>query len=480
MGITLKNAAYIGGKWHESSSFGKTFPVYNPANNEVVGHLPYMGTQESISAIEAAANAFPQWSSLLPKDRGKYLRKMADVLTTHKDEVARVIVTEQGKILNEAKAEIGSSIAYLEWFSEEAKRIYGDIVPQTRPNQRLFTMRQPIGVVAAITPWNFPSSIIMRKLAPSLAAGCSIVIKPSEETPYTALAIAQIAEEAGIPPGVINIIFGDSKKIGNELCTSSKVKMLTFTGSTRVGKLLMAQCANTVKKVTLELGGNSPFIVFEDADIKKAITDLISSKLRNAGQTCICPNRIFLHKDISKEFIQELKLEINKIKIGTGLDDTSTMGPLINDAAVQKIKDLIQDSCKHKGEIIYESSWNAPRNGNFNPIVMLKNNQDNTLIEKTEIFGPVFSIFTFASEDEVIFKANNTNYGLSSYFYTNDKDRIWRVAEKLEYGMVGANNVILSSEVASFGGIKESGIGREGGKQGIFEYLEDKFIAMGF
>jgi succinate-semialdehyde dehydrogenase/glutarate-semialdehyde dehydrogenase len=480
MPLPLNNAAYIGGKWISNSISGKIFSVINPANGETIGSLPYMEAEETKTAIYAAHTALPGWRSLLSKERSKYIRHMADILSAKKEEVARIMVTEQGKILSEARAEVGSSIAYLEWFAEEAKRIYGDILPSARPNQRLFTTREPIGVVAAITPWNFPASIIMRKLAPALGSGCTIVIKPSEETPYTALAIAQIAEEAGIPAGVINIVFGDAQKIGQELTSSSKVRMLTFTGSTRVGKLLMAQCASTVKKVTLELGGNAPLIVFNDADIKKAIAGLISSKLRNAGQTCICPNRIYIQQDILNEFTQELKIELDKIKIGDGMDGTSTMGPLINELAIKKVDDLIKDSCEHQGEILYQSSFKTPNpNGFFNPIMILKNKQNNTLIEQTEIFGPVFSLFTFFTEEEAIIKANATNYGLSSYFYTNNKDRIWRVAEKLEYGMVGVNDVILSSETASFGGIKESGIGREGGKHGIMEYLEDKYIAMG-
>lgn len=478
MKLSLKKATYIGGKWIEHSKAGKTFSVINPANGSVIGDLPYMGIYEAKLAINEAAAALPMWSALLPKERSKYLRCMADILASKMDEVARIMVTEQGKILDEAKAEVGSSINYLEWFAEEAKRIYGDVLPLVRANQRGFTIRQPIGVVAAITPWNFPLSIIMRKLAPALAAGCTIVIKPSEETPYTALAIAQIAEEAGVPKGVINIVVGNAPEIGKELTSSAEVKMLTFTGSTKVGKLLMAQCASTVKKVTLELGGNAPFIVFDDADLKKAITGLLSSKLRNAGQTCICPNRIYVQQGILNEFTQELSSELSKIKIGDGLNKTSTMGPLINKSAMQKLNDLVHDSCAHGGEVLYKSSLKASK-GFFTPITVLKNKKQNTLIEKTEIFGPVFSLFTFKTEEDAILKANNTNYGLSSYFYTNDKDRIWRVAEKLEYGMVGANDVILSSEVASFGGIKESGIGREGGKQGILEYLEDKFIAMG-
>ncbi len=459
---------------------GKTFTVHNPADMSVVAEVPYADDQDTMLAIQAAENAFPQWSAMLPKERSKILRKMHELMLTRKESLARILVSEQGKAISEARAEIDYSASFLEWFAEEGKRVYGDIVPSVKPGQKLFTFKQPIGVVGAITPWNFPVAMIIRKLASALAAGCVMVLKPSEETPLSAIAISAIALEAGLPAGVLNIVFGDAIKIGQALTSSDSVRMLTFTGSTRVGKLLMQECANTVKKVSLELGGNAPFIVFEDADIEKAVMGLIASKLRNGGQSCICANRIYLHQQIQKEFIQKLKLEFAKIKVGDGLDETVRLGPLINKQAVEKIEGLIKDSLAKGSEIIYQASIDEQKKQSncFVAPQILVNTSLDTEIEKTEIFGPVVSIFVFADEDEVIKRANATNYGLASYVFTKDMHRIWRVSEQLEYGMVAINDVALSTEMTSFGGIKESGIGREGGKLGIHEYLEDKFIAI--
>jgi succinate-semialdehyde dehydrogenase / glutarate-semialdehyde dehydrogenase len=470
---------FINNCWVDSIS-GKTFTVHNPADMSVVAEVPYADDQDTMLAIQAAENAFPQWSAMLPKERSKILRKMHELMLTRKESLARMLVSEQGKAISEARAEIDYSASFLEWFAEEGKRVYGDIVPSVKPGQKLFTFKQPIGVVGAITPWNFPVAMIIRKLASALAAGCVMVLKPSEETPLSAIAISAIALEAGLPAGVLNIVFGDAIKIGQALTSSDSVRMLTFTGSTRVGKLLMQECAKTVKKVSLELGGNAPFIVFEDADIEKAVMGLIASKLRNGGQSCICANRIYLHQQIQKEFIQKLKLEFAKIKVGDGLDETVRLGPLINKQAVEKIEGLIKASLAKGSEIIYQASIDEQKKQSncFVAPQILVNTSLDTEIEKTEIFGPVVSIFVFADEDEVIKRANATNYGLASYVFTKDMHRIWRVSEQLEYGMVAINDVALSTEMTSFGGIKESGIGREGGKLGIHEYLEDKFIAI--
>ena len=470
---------FINNGWVDSIS-GKTLAVYNPADMSIVAEVPYADDKDTMLAIEAAEIAFPKWSAMLPKERSKILRKMHELMLAKKENLAKILVIEQGKAISEARAEIDYSASFLEWFAEEGKRIYGDIVPAVKLGQKLFTFKQPVGIVGAITPWNFPVAMIIRKLASALAAGCVMVLKPSEETPLSALAIADIALEAGLPAGVLNIVFGDAIKIGRALTSADSVRMLTFTGSTRVGKLLMQDCANTVKKVSLELGGNAPFIVFEDADVDKAVAGLVASKIRNGGQSCICANRIYLHQKIQKEFVQKLKLEFEKIKVGNGLDETVRLGPLINKQAVEKIEGLIKDSLAKGAEIIYQASIDGQKKQSdcFVAPQILVNTSLITEIEKTEIFGPVVSIFTFSDELEVIKRANATNYGLASYVFTNDMQRIWRVSEQLEYGMVAINDVALSTEMTPFGGIKESGIGREGGRPGIHEYLEDKFVAI--
>lgn len=470
---------FINNQWVDSIS-GKTMAVYNPAEMSIIAKVPYADDQDARLAIKAAEIAFPKWSATLPKERSKILRKMYELILAKKEPLAKILVVEQGKAINEARAEIEYSASLLEWFAEEGKRIYGDIVPSVKLGQRLFTFKQPIGIVGAITPWNFPVAMIIRKLASALAAGCVMVLKPSEETPLSAIAIAEIALEAGLPAGVLNIVFGDAIKIGQALTSSDSVRMVTFTGSTRVGKLLMQECAKTVKKVSLELGGNAPFIVFEDADIDKAVEGLIASKLRNGGQSCICANRIYLHQQIQDEFMQKLKFEFEKITVGNGLDETVRLGPLINKQAVEKIEGLIRDSLAKGAEIVYQASIDEQKkqsNCFLAPQILINAGAD-TQIEKTEIFGPVASIFNFTDENEVIKRANATNYGLAGYVFTKDMQRIWRLLEQLEYGMVAINDVALSSEMTSFGGVKESGIGREGGKLGIHEYLEDKFIAI--
>jgi succinate-semialdehyde dehydrogenase / glutarate-semialdehyde dehydrogenase len=478
--MTLQNKCFINGKWVDAIS-KKTFPIFNPANMQEIGQLPLMNGNDTKIAIQAAQVALEKWKTTTGKERAKILRKLFDLMLRDKEKLARILTTEQGKSIAEARNEIDYAANFVEWFAEEAKRIYGDIVPSIKNGQRLMTLRQPIGVVAAITPWNFPIAMITRKIAPALAAGCTIVLKPSEETPYSALAISELAVEAGLPDGVLNIVCGDASAIGEALTSSNDIRLLTFTGSTRVGKMLMEKCASTVKKVALELGGNSPFIVFEDANLDKAVAGLVASKLRGGGQSCTSANRIYLHKPIADKFLDKLKAEFSKIKIGNGLNDDTNLGPLINKLATDKIDNLISDAIKQGSKELYSANIEILKkesNCYMSPKIIL-HTLDNLEIEKTEIFGPIVSAFTFKTEEEVLKRANNTNYGLASYFYTENKDRIWRMSESLEYGLVGVNDIALASEVASFGGIKESGIGREGGRHGILEFLEEKFVVMG-
>jgi len=470
---------FINGQWVDSSSKDK-FSVTNPADGSEIGTLSSCGKNETQASIEAAKSALPAWRKTPAKVRAQILRNFFDLIIVNQNKLAEILTTEQGKSLAEAHAEITYGASFVEWFAEEAKRIYGQVVPQQKEGQQLYTFKEPIGVVGAITPWNFPIAMITRKIAPALAAGCTVVLKPSEETPYSALECAKLLEKAGLPAGVVNIIAGDAPAIGNAITESEDVRLLTFTGSTRVGKMLMAKCANTVKKVTLELGGNSPFIVFEDADIDKAVEGLVSLKLRGGGQSCTSANRIYLHESITEEFLAKLKSKFQRIKVGNGLDKGTQLGPLINIAAVTKINSLVDDALKHGSKDIYSADISklSKQSKCFYPPRIILSNKHDLEIEKTEIFGPVVSAFTFKTEDEVLTRANKTNYGLASYFYTEDRHRIMSVAEALEYGLVGANEAALSSEVASFGGIKESGIGREGGAHGIAEYLEEKYVAI--
>lgn len=467
---------YIGGEWCDSQS-KKTIDVFNPASNKKIGTVPFAGKNDAQAAIDKASKAFKIWSKKTGKERSVVLKKLAKIMEIKLEELSKIIVIEQGKSIHEARNEVNYSISFVEWFAEEAKRIYGDIVPSLNNSQKLFTYKFPIGVIAAITPWNFPLAMVIRKVAPAIAAGCTVVLKPSEETPFTALAIAKLMEEAGIPKGVINIVCGDVQEIGDVFTSSLDVKLLSFTGSTAVGKMLMSKSAGTVKKVILELGGNAPFIVFEDADIEKAVEGLTASKIRNGGQSCICANRVFVHKNIAHSFIEKLKIKFSQIKIGDGLDEANNLGSMINEKAVEKISRLIEDAVSNGAEVVFEGK-EAPSLGCFVKPTILVNKNLNSEIHDTEIFGPIVSIVTFDNEDEVIELANSTKYGLASYFYTEDRKRIWKMIEELDYGLVGVNDVVLSTEMASFGGVKESGIGREGGKSGIHEYLEDKFVSM--
>lgn len=481
--IQLKNAAlfrercYIDGKWITADS-KQTFEVVNPFNSEIVGHVPDCGTDETRQAIQAAHAGWLVWRAFTPKERANIMWKWANLIRENRDDLATIMTVEQGKPIVEARNEIDYGNSFIEWFAEEGRRVYGDIIPSNKPDQRLLVIKQSIGVVAAIAPWNFPTAMITRKCASALAAGCSVVIKPASATPYSALALAVLAEKAGMPAGVINVITGSSKLIGAELTSNPLVRKVSFTGSTSTGKLLMQQCATTVKKVSLELGGNAPFIVFEDADLDSAVKGAIASKFRNMGQTCVCANRILVHDKIYAAFSKKFVAAVELLKIGNGLDETSEQGPLINEAAIEKIKEHIADAVQKGAKILCGGKPHALGGLFFEPTV-LSNVSSSMLIFKEETFGPVAPLFRFKTEEEAIEMANDTPFGLASYFYSEDIHRVWRVSEALEYGIVGVNTGIVSTEVAPFGGMKESGIGREGSKYGIEDYLEIKYICMG-
>jgi succinate-semialdehyde dehydrogenase/glutarate-semialdehyde dehydrogenase len=471
----FQTKGYSNGTWIDAYS-GATFKVVNPSNQLVVGEVPNMGVIETSEAIDAAEKAFQSWKQYSATERAELLKKWHKLIILHCDDLAQILTIEQGKPLKEAKGEIMYGASFIEWFAEEARRVYGDVIPGNTRNNRIVVIKQPVGVVGAITPWNFPNAMITRKIAPALAAGCTVVIKPSELTPFSALALAQLAEEAGFPKGVINIITtNNAVEVGNELTANKKVKKISFTGSTRVGKLLMKQSAETVKKISMELGGNAPFIVFNDANIEDAVEGAIASKYRNAGQTCVCTNRIFVHRDIEKEFTIKLKNAVQKLQVADGLELHSDIGPLINKAAILKVEQLVKDAVNEGAEIITGGHKNAVGIHYYEPTILC-NVTPKMRIANEEIFGPISTIFTFDTEEEVIQLANDTPYGLAAYFYGNNMGLIWRVAEALEYGMVGVNTGSISTTVAPFGGIKESGMGREGSKYGIDEYVITKYI----
>lgn len=472
--MQIINKAYIDGKWVSSD---KEFEVYNPSDMSEITKVPSMGSKEAKLAVDAAERAFAKWRLTTGKERGKIMRRLYELMVANRDYMAKLMVLENGKVLSEAYAEVDYSCAFMEWFSEEAKRIYGEVMPSIKAGQRLFVIQQPVGVVAAITPWNFPLAMLARKVAPALAAGCTMAIKPATETPLSALYFVKLCEEAGVPSGVVNILCGDSAAIGDVFTSEDAVKMITFTGSTAVGKMLMGKASQTVKKMALELGGNAPFIVFEDANIEKAVEGLLASKLRNGGQSCICANRVYVARSVMPAFSKLLLEKFAAIKVGDGMDASCALGPMINRAAVRKMGGLLEDAKNNGAEILYAADVSGLGECYAAPTVIV-NHQPNTKIEQTEIFGPIASLFAFDEEFEAIQRSNNTNYGLASYFYSENKDRIWRVAEALEYGMVGINDVALSSELSCFGGVKESGLGREGGNHGISEYLEHKFMVM--
>lgn len=470
----FKQHAYINGEWMPALG-GETQSIFNPATGELIGTVPMMGRQEARQAIDAANRALPAWRSLPAKERSAKLRAWFELMLEHRDELAHLMTIEQGKPLAEARSEILYAASFIEWFAEEGKRVYGDVIPSPHAEKRLLVIKQPVGVTAAITPWNFPSAMITRKAAPALAAGCTMVLKPAPQTPFSALALAALAQQAGIPVGVFNVVTGSAEEIGGEFTSNPIVRKLTFTGSTHIGRLLMAQCAHDVKKMSLELGGNAPFIVFEDADLDKAAEGALIAKYRNNGQTCVCTNRIYVHDSVYDDFVLRLKNAVDRLKVGNGLESGVTVGPLINDAAVGKVKSHISDALSKGAKILTGGKSHSLGGCFFEPTILTNVSQD-ALVAKEETFGPLAPIFRFHDEGEAIEFANDTEYGLAAYFYTKNLSRAFRVAEALEYGMVGINSGAISNEVAPFGGVKSSGLGREGSKYGIEEYLEIKYI----
>ena len=474
----LHNQAYINGTWVGSDL---SFDITNPANGATIITVPNMGAEEARQAIAAANAAFPAWAAKTGKERAAIMRKWFELMMMHAADLGALMTAEQGKPLAEAKGEVVYGASFIEWFAEEAKRVSGDVMASPWSDKRLLTIRQPIGVCAAITPWNFPIAMITRKVAPAIAAGCTIVIKPAEQTPLSALAMAELAHRAGLPPGVMNIVPADAQRsidVGKALCESPIVRHLSFTGSTPVGRILMQQCAPTVKKLSLELGGHAPFIVFEDADLDAAVEGALASKYRNAGQTCVCTNRFYVHEAIHDAFVEKLAAGAARITVGNGFEQGVAQGPLIDDQAVAKVEEHVADAVAKGAKVLTGGKLHA-LGGRFYEPTVLANATGEMKVMREETFGPVAAISTFRTEAEAIAAANDTEFGLASYFYSRDIGRVWRVAEKLEYGMVGINTGIISNEVAPFGGVKQSGLGREGSKYGIDEYLEMKYLCMG-
>lgn len=473
----FRQQAFIGGRWEDSPG-GMVKEVFNPANGKLIGSVPNLGAEETHRAIDAANRALPDWRARTAKERAQILRKWFDLMMANQEDLAVLMTVEQGKPLVESRGEIAYAASFIEWFAEEGKRAYGDVIPAHGRDKRIVVLKQPIGVTAAITPWNFPTAMITRKVAPALAAGCTMVIKPSELTPFSALAICVLAERAGIPAGVLSVITGDSKPIGGELTGNPIVRKLSFTGSTAVGKLLMAQCSANVTKVSLELGGNAPFIVFDDADLDAAVSGAIASKYRNAGQTCVCANRIFVHSKVYDRFADKLAKAVQAMKVGNGLDADTKIGPMIEEKAVRKVEEHVADAVS-KGAKVLIGGKRGDSAGSFYIPTILTGVTGDMLAMHEETFGPVAPLMKFDSDEEAIKLANSTEFGLASYFYSRDVGRVWRVAEALECGIVGINEGIISTEVAPFGGVKESGIGREGSKYGLEEYLEIKYLCFG-
>ncbi|MGF6971260.1 succinate-semialdehyde dehydrogenase/glutarate-semialdehyde dehydrogenase [Paraburkholderia sp. WC7.3g] len=474
--LLFRQQAYVSGEWQSAES-AETFEVRDPATGAIVGNVPLMGASETRQAIDAANAAWPAWRKKTAKERGAILRKWHDLMMENADDLALILSTEQGKSLAEAKGEIGYAASFFEWFAEEGKRVYGDTIPTPSSDKRIVVVKEPVGVCAAITPWNFPAAMITRKVGPALAAGCTIVVKPAEATPFSALALAVLAQRAGVPSGVFSVVTGDPKAIGAELTSNPVVRKLSFTGSTPVGRLLMSQCAQTVKKVSLELGGNAPFIVFEDADVDAAVQGAIASKYRNSGQTCVCTNRFYVHDTVYDQFAEKLAAAVSRLKVGRGTEPDVAQGPLINEAAVQKVEAHIADALAKGASVVTGGKRHALGHGFFEPTV-LRDVTPAMQVAKDETFGPLAPLFRFSSDDEVIRFANDTEFGLASYFYSRDIGRIWRVAEALEYGMVGVNTGLISNEVAPFGGVKQSGMGREGSHYGIDDYVVIKYLCM--
>lgn len=473
----FREQGYIDGLWCNAKN-NETVDVVDPATGTLLGTVPNMATQEAIMAVDAAQKALPKWRALTAHQRGALLQNWFRLITENKRKLAELMTFEQGKPVAEAEGEITYAASFIEWFAEQGKRTNGEIIPSPSADKRLMVIKQGIGVCAAITPWNFPAAMITRKAAPALAAGCTMVIKPANETPYTALALAELAAQAGIPAGVINIVTGDAIKIGEVFTSDNRVRKLSFTGSTGVGRLLMRQCSDSVKKVSLELGGNAPFIVFNDADIDKAVEGAMGAKFRNAGQTCVCANRFYIHKDVYQQFSERFVDAVKKLKVGNGFEEGVTIGPLINRKAVEKSQSLLADTLKRGATLLCGGDNDKAGENFFQPTVIGNVPADSHILEE-EIFGPVAPLVIFENEDEVVHLANNTIYGLAAYFYSENPQRIWRVAENLEYGMVGINTGLISNEVAPFGGIKQSGLGREGSEHGIEDYMEMKYLCQG-
>ena len=473
----FRQQCYVNGGWLDGGS-GNAIEVDNPATGEIIGTVPAFGREETRAAIEAADAAWSGWRSRPAKDRAGLLRRWFELLMAYQDDLAVLMTSEQGKPLAESRGEIAYAASFIEWFAEEAKRIYGDVINHPQPGKRILVLKQPIGVVASITPWNFPAAMITRKCAPALAAGCPVVIRPASQTPFTALALAELADRAGIPPGVVNVITGLSGPMGAELTSNPTVRKLTFTGSTQVGKLLMSQCASTVKKVSLELGGNAPFIVFDDADLDAAVVGAMASKYRNAGQTCVCANRVLVQDAVYDAFAAKMAEAVAGLKVGNGLEEGTQQGPLIDMRAVEKVEEHIADAVG-KGAAVAVGGGRHSLGGSFFEPTLLTGVTPAMAVAREETFGPLAPLFRFSTEDEAIRMANDTEFGLAAYFYSRDIGRVWRVSEGLEYGIVGVNEGIISNEVAPFGGVKESGIGREGSKYGMDDFVEIKYLCMG-
>ncbi|WP_454862670.1 NAD-dependent succinate-semialdehyde dehydrogenase [Paraburkholderia fungorum] len=472
----LRHDAYLDGKWQQADD-GNTLDVFDPSNGEFLGHVPRMGEVETCRAIDAANAAWPAWRKKTAKERAAIMRRWFDLVMENADDLALILTTEQGKPLAEAKGEIAYAASFIEWFAEEGKRVAGDTLATPSSDKRIVVTKEPIGVCAAITPWNFPAAMITRKVGPALAAGCTIIVKPPEATPFSALALAVLAERAGLPKGVLSIITGSSRAIGGEMTRNPIVRKLSFTGSTEVGRLLMAQSAPTIKKVTLELGGNAPFIVFDDADLDAAVEGAIASKYRNSGQTCVCTNRFYVHERVYDAFAQKLTAAVGKLKVGPGIESGVALGPLIDKAAVEKVESHIADALAKGASLATGGKRHPLGHGFFEPTV-LTGVTSGMKVAKEETFGPLAAIFSFSSDDEVVRLANDTEFGLAAYFYSRDIARVWRVAEALEYGMVGINTGLISNEVAPFGGVKQSGLGREGSHYGIDDYLVIKYLCI--
>lgn len=471
----LKNAGYIDGQWVTADA---TFDVLNPATGDLVAQLPDMGASDTRQAIEAAETAQKTWAKQTAKERAAILRRWYELIMQNQEDLAQILTAEMGKPLAEARGEIAYGASFIEWFAEEGKRVYGDVIPQHQGDKRILVLKQPIGVVAAITPWNFPNAMITRKVAPALAVGCGCVVKPAAETPLSALALAVLAEEAGLPAGLLNIVVGkNSRAIGGELCENQTVRKLTFTGSTEVGRILMRQCADDIKKVSLELGGNAPFIVFDDADVDSAVEGALISKYRNSGQTCVCANRLYVQSAVYDEFLEKYAAAVREMKVGNGAEEGVVQGPLIGEDAVLKVEEHIEDAVS-KGATVIEGGKRHMLGGSFFEPTIVRDVTKDMKVAREETFGPLAPVFRFEDEADVIAQSNDTEFGLASYFYAKDISRVWRVAEELEYGMVAVNTGILSTEVAPFGGVKQSGLGREGSKYGIDDYVEMKYILM--